>query len=169
MSDRWQVVTAPVGRTRRVPYGPCGDTLPARFRGTVNYAARPVRVRLTAAFDGAERVRVESVSVERTDGNSVTPQDMARLQLAQVVGTCCFDATKHGPGVVAAGGRKRSGPPSDDELRVLARMYWFEYVSWGSPRRAVMSRFELPRSTANYWIRRAGELYGLPGPHSEET
>jgi len=165
-------VTKPVGRARRVPFGPFGDWLPSRFTGTIwDYAERPLRVTISASFDGTGRVKVDSVAVERTDGESVTPEDMARLQLAAVVSSIVWDATVHGPGVIAGWGRDpaRAGmPPSDDELRRLARMYWQEYVSWGNPRRQVMSWFDVPRSTANRWIRKARDLYGLPGPHADE-
>jgi hypothetical protein len=32
-----------------------------------------------------------------------------------------------------------------------------------------MLGFIAPRSTANQWIRKARDLYGLPGPHANST
>ena len=155
------------GPVPAVPYGPGGDHLPAQFRAVVEYAGRPLRVTIDATFDGVRKVQAHVVAVDRTDGESVTPQDMAATQLGAVMGSVVWAATQHGQGVVQVG-RDTDGPLTDDELLTLARMYWFEYVSWGKPRQVVMDRFGLPRSTANYWIRRARERYGLPGQHAED-
>lgn len=151
-----------------MPYGPAGDVVPARFLAVVDYSEHPLRLAIRATFNGTDPVRADAVTVERTDGESVAPADMARLQLGAVMGTVVWKATNSGRGTAMQGGRKHDGPPTDDELRTLARMYWFEHVSWGKPRQAVMSRFELPRSTANHWIRKAHERYGLPGPHASD-
>jgi hypothetical protein len=171
MADRWHAVTKSAGRAKLVTYGPFGDRLPARFTAQVDHPAHPMRMRLSMSFDGTERVKVESVTVERTDGQSMTPEDMTRLQLARVVNNAVLnEAVKH-PGSGGAWwgvGRDRpAGPPTDDELRLLARMYWHEFVSWGKPRQAVMAAFDLPRSTANHWIRKARERHELPGPHAD--
>jgi hypothetical protein len=153
-----------------VSFGPSDDRLPARFAAVADYTARPLRVVLDMSFDGTDRVKVDAVMVKRTDGQSVTPEDMTALQLAQVVRSVVEEATERGPGVFRRGeifGPERTDGPSDEELRLLARMYWYEYVSWGTPRQAVMSGFNVPRSTANRWIRKARDRYGLPGPHAE--
>lgn len=153
-----------------VPFGPADDLLPARFTGVVERTDPPVKVSVTASFDGSDRVKVESVSVERTDGESITPADMARLKPAAVIHFIVFEAMQPGwvPVYEAVGGLKGTQRPKDDALRSVARLYWVEYVSWGEPRQAVMNAADLPRSTANRWIRKARDLYGLPGPHSGE-
>jgi len=164
------VLVKRVGRARLVPFGPSGDRLPARFAAAADYTERPLRVLLDMSFDGTDRVKVDAVMVKRTDGQSVTPEDMTALQLAQVVRSVVEEATERGSGVfrrMEIIGPERTDSPSDEELRLLARMYWYEYVSWGAPRQAVMRGFHVPRSTANRWIRKARELYELPGPHAE--
>jgi hypothetical protein len=150
-----------------VPYGPGRDKLPALFSADVEYIERPLRVTIEATFDGMHRVHARVVAVERTDGTSVTPQDMAATELGAVMGSVVWAAVEHGPGRVAQG-RSEDGPLNDQDLFTLARMYWFEFISWGKPRQAVMAAFALPRSTANYWIRKAREKYGLPGLHAED-
>lgn len=140
--------------------------LPERFAAEVIYAGRPLRVRIDCRFDGTTRVRAQVVAVDRTDGESVTPEDMAATNLGAVMGSVVWDATRKGKGTVVQGGRSRTGPPTDEELLTLARMYWFEFVSWGKPRQKIMDAFELPRSTANYWIRKARDRYALPGFHA---
>lgn len=156
--------------TPLIPYGPAGDQLPARFSAVVDPADRPLRVSVEATFDGIHRVHAERVCIERTDGASVEPETLSAVRLATVMSTVVFAATQHAAGTVARGGRTRSGPPTDEELKELARMYWSEWVSWGQPRQAIMSSFgDLPRSTANRWIRLARDRYGLPGIwHAED-
>lgn len=170
MADRWEVVVKPVGRARRVPFGPAGDTLPARFTAHGKHEERLLRVTFRASFDGKSRVKVSSVLVERTDGGSVTPEDLTATQLAHVVWLAVDKAVDKAPGAVRQFriiGRETGGP-SDEQLRLLARMYWLAHVSWGTPRQDVMDAFGLPRSTANHWIRKARERYVLPGPHADE-
>lgn len=153
-----------------MPFGPAGDKLPARFTAQVDYTERPLRVTLRASFDGKARVKVSSVLVERSDGGSVTPEDLTATQLAHVVWLAVDKAVDKAPGVVRRFqivGRETGGP-SDEQLRLLARLYWLAYVSWGTPRQDVMDWFGLPRSTANHWIRKARERHELPGPHADE-
>ncbi|MEV0431249.1 hypothetical protein [Micromonospora sp. NPDC050495] len=151
-----------------IPYGPAGDRLPERFVALVEYETQPLRARIAASFNGAERVRADVVSVERTDGASVSPEDLTTLQLGAVMSSVVWQATRRGKGVAEQWGRSRTGPLDDAEVLTLARMYWFEYVSWGKPRLAIMAAFKLPRSTANRWIRKAREVHGLPGAHADE-
>lgn len=153
-----------------VPFGPADDRLPARFVGVVEREDPPVKVSVTASFNGSDRVKVESVSVERTDGESVTPADMARLKPAAVIRSIVYEAMQPGWARVWFDVNELKGTqrPKDDALRAVARLYWLEYVAWASPRQAIMHAADLPRSTANRWIRKARDLYGLPGPHSGE-
>lgn len=155
-------------RVRDVAYGPAGDTLPARFTAEVDYVERPLRVHIKASFDGVSRVRADEVSVTRVNGESVTPEDMASLQLGAVMAAVVWHATTQSQvaSVVSINRREPDGA-DDEELLTVARAYWFEYVSWGSPRRRIMEMFDIPRTTANRWIRRARELYPLPGAHAE--
>lgn len=160
-------ITRPV-RARNVPYGPAGDTLPARFTAEVDYTERPLHVQIKASFDGVSRVRADQVCVTRVSGESVTAEDMASLQLAAVMAQVVWQATTRSQvGSVVSINPLPPERASEEELMTVARAYWFEYVSWGSPRRRIMEMFDIPRSTANRWIRRARELYPLPGAHAE--
>jgi hypothetical protein len=174
VTQRWKVVVErPAGvdgTVPLVPFGPFGDRLPARFDVLAEAVDRPLRMRVEATFDGTDRVCARSVRLERIDGRSICPEDMVGTQLATVMHNAVWtEAMKYvrGGGVYQAG-RSQTGPPTEKELRTLARMYWFVYVGWGKPRQYVMSAFELPRSTANAWIRKARDKYGLPGLHAED-
>lgn len=172
MADRWRPVKTRVPRgTRLVSFGPFGDRLPARFEYVAESVEHPLQVMVSASFDGTDRVRVDRVCIERTDETSVTPEDMTRVQLAQVVhgvahSTAMDLAVQFGARV--EWGREHDGPLDDDEIRRLARQYWLEYVTWGKPRQHIMSAFELARTTATRAIHKARDRYGLPGPHDEQ-
>jgi hypothetical protein len=169
MDERWKVgVRRPAG-VEWVTFGPSGDQLPAEFQVLAEATDRPLRLLVAATFDGVHRVCARSVLIERTDGESVAPEDLIGTQLATVMVNAIRNrAIRYGGkgGILMKGGRLADGPPSDDELCLLARMYWLEHVAWGKPRQAAMSAFELPRSTANAWIRKARDRYGLPGAHA---
>jgi hypothetical protein len=177
MSDRWEVLIRPAddydGPAPFVPFGPGGEALPERFTAFVADYREPLTVELAAAFDGLGPVTLDVVAVHRNDGLSVTPANVARLQIARAVHTAALHAMTFGPGLRYVAGRYRAkrvagGPPAGDDLLLLARIYWAEYVSWGQPRQAVMAAFGVPRTTANRWIKRAAAEYRLPGPHSGE-
>jgi hypothetical protein len=106
---------------------------------------------LAVTFDGVHRVHVDRLYVERIDGASLSPVDLASLRPASVMSE-----------VVRAAIQQNADSPSD-ELLATARTYWAHWISWGKPRQAVMEAFGLPRSTANYRIRKARERYELPG------
>ncbi|MPZ60098.1 MAG: hypothetical protein GEU93_02145 [Propionibacteriales bacterium] len=168
MSDFWiPLETSPVGRRRFVPFGPFDfHRLPARFTHRAEHSQHPLRVTVAMSFDdSADRVRVDSVTLERTDGQSVAPSDMTRLQLAQVVHDAAVKVAE--PYGWAFDRRHPGGPLDDDEVRGLAQIYWYEYVTWGKPREQIMAAFELTRPSASRWIRKARDRYGLPGPHQE--
>lgn len=144
---------------RAVPFGPAKDQLPSRFGAVYTYADLPLRVSLDVTFDGVQRARIERWSVDRLDAESLTPEDLASMRPASVMSQ-----------VVLAAMRPNDGPLPDDELFKVARVYWAHWVSWGKPRQALIEAFGLPRSTANYWIRKARDRHGLPGAwHAEEN
>lgn len=140
-----------------VVFGPAGDALPARFTGVAT-SDHGIVIEVAMTFDGVRRPQVEVVTVRPRPGDGgITPADLARTQLAAAARSVIVEALR--PGAIAG----------DDPLFVLARLYWREFVSWGSPRAAVMTLFGVPRSTANHLIRSARERFPLPGPHARDT
>ncbi|GLZ10268.1 hypothetical protein Acsp04_05030 [Actinomadura sp. NBRC 104425] len=142
-----------------ISFGPLGDKLPSAFTATVDYAERPVTMTVHVTFDG-RRARVDKLIIESKNGREVTPRDVAGLQLGEVV----RDATRARitPGAGLAVDRRPDRRPTPDELQLVAGVYWAHYVMWGDPRRAVMAIWDIPRATANRWLRRCRELYDMP-------
>lgn len=141
----------------RITFGPSKMSLPRTFEGTVNYGDQPFEVEISATFDG-NRVRAQVIGIKREDG--VTPRDLATIELGRVIESVTAGAVRPDDG--AHVGRRPGRRPTDEELRLVADVYWYHHVTGGNPRQAVMTLWDLPRSTANGWLRRARDLYDFP-------
>ncbi len=142
-----------------MPFGPLGDALPAAFTSTVDYADPPLRMKLRCRFDG-QRVALESVQVERKNGESLTPRDLVALELGSVVQNAA--ATVADPMRGAQVEPRSDHRPTEDELALVAGVYWFSHATWGNPRQRVMDTWGLSRTTANRWLRQARMLGLMP-------
>ncbi|GAA1229577.1 hypothetical protein GCM10009676_10220 [Prauserella halophila] len=159
MANGWTVQVSADDGVDYVPFGPLGDAIPATFTATIQYDGAPVVMAVRAGF-GGDKIVVESATVARTDGTSVTPRDMSALELGAVVQDVGGAAVQPGHG--AHLGHRPDKRPDDDELELVAACYWFHYVTWGRPRQAVMGIWDLPRATANRWITKARERFDMP-------
>ncbi|MFR9803152.1 hypothetical protein ACL02T_12715 [Pseudonocardia sp. RS010] len=149
-----------------MPVVPWGETtLPTAFRVTFRQAEQPFEVALDCAFEGdrIEVRRFEMVGTPRP--RPITPRDLAGVDLGRIVHRAGAKAAT--PQIVMERRPGRRATP--DELRRVAEAYATQYAIWGSPRQWVMEAWELPRSTANRWIRRARELHPeMPGDETAE-
>ncbi|WP_141281319.1 hypothetical protein [Pseudonocardia hydrocarbonoxydans] len=159
--ERWELVGIVRGAAADVPVAPWAETrLPAAFRVTFRQAGQPFEVAIDCAFSGG-RIEVHKFEMVGTPApRPITPRDLAGVDLGHVVhraGTKVAEPQvemEHRPG-------RRATP---DELRLVAEAYATQHAIWGNPRQWVMTAWDLPRSTANRWIRRARELYPeMPG------
>ncbi|MDB5288743.1 MAG: hypothetical protein JWR05_3692 [Mucilaginibacter sp.] len=159
----------------RVPIGDHGWTLPAWYRWTLDHSSEPFLLRLHCAFNGG-RVDVKEVAVRSRNGRSITARDLSAVELARAV--YLLTESQLTPEHARPTDRRPGRRVDDEELRLLASVYAFEFAAWGNPRQAVMGLWELPRATANRWIRKARELYSnvmpgdggdVDGQHREET
>lgn len=142
----------------RVPVGPEGDTLPRWFNATYRNTNDPgLTLQLRCRFPG-ERVVVDEVTVTGRDGRTISPRDMATVELGRAVllATAMFAEPTLGAAHLDERPDRR---PTKEELCHVAAVYAFRYAAWGNPREAVMTIWQIPRSTANRWIRKARELF----------
>lgn len=142
--------------TERRILWPGHETLPEQFEVTGTRDARGLEVRLTGCFDGG-RIEVTQVALRSA---SLSPRDLAAIQLAGLIHQAAMQMLEFGP--LGPLGDRRGEKLSDDELRRVATLYVRQCATWGYPRQAVMETWNLPRATANYWIRRARQIYSLP-------
>lgn len=147
-------------------------TLPRVFGGTVDDPELPYLVHLSLAFDG-RRVRCEEITCrQRSAGASITSDGMTKIRVAELVHLVADKATAELGTLMTPDGKQaidisrdfeappppagRAGP-GPEHLRAVGVIYTTAYACGGSPRRAVMERLNLSRTTANRWIRMARE------------
>ncbi len=150
---------------------PYAVALPSCFRGTVDDPDLPYVVDLHIAFDG-DRVTCESLTCRRrAHGAAITSEGMTRVRAAELVHVAASAAVTEQSSFSAPGRptvmvstefdvppppEGRAGP-TDEHLRALGVIYTVAYACGGSPRRAVMERLALTRTTANRWVKLARE------------
>lgn len=140
-------------------FGPAKMGLPASFSGSVEYDDQPLLLKIDATFDG-QRVGAKVISVERADGASVTPRDLTTIELGHVIDELTTAAVS--PDTGAHVGRRPGRKPTPEELELVTNVYWYHHVTGGNPRQAVMAIWDLPRSTANGWLRSARQMFDFP-------
>lgn len=163
----------------RVNLSPYAVALPRTFGGTVDRSDLPYLVHLELDFDG-NRVQCRNLTCRRrADGAPITSEGMTKVRVAELVYLVADEAkaevstffppdgasgavvVTHDVDIPAAPpGRAGPGP---EHLRALGIIYTTAYACGGSPRRAVMERLSLTRTTANRWIRLARESGYLRG------
>lgn len=164
VADRWTISNTRSGEgAERLPIGPGPDRLPSAFTAKLDHSAEPFVLDLSCKYRGlGSRIEVDQVTVTAREGRTITPRDLSAVQLARAVALVATQVVK--PGAVVHMDRRLGRRPTADELRLVAEVYSWHYVSWGAPARAVMDLWEIPRSTANRWLRSAREMYpAMPG------
>lgn len=147
-------------------------TLPAEYERDVVYVDRNIKAAVTCTFREAdERVKLVGLNVETTDRQqTLTPNDVIGLEVGDLVTQVSSAALRLATNRPIVPGppdpdRRKAGPTADN-LELVARIYWSQYAIWGKPRAAIIDYFDISRTTANVWIRRARDEFGLPGAHS---
>jgi hypothetical protein len=57
----------------------------------------------------------------------------------------------------------------EHEDEYLVQLYWFEYLSWGSPRTALMEATGWSRPNTNWHLRKLSKRFAMPGPHAQKA
>lgn len=152
-------------RAKPIVFGPMEDRIPSEFRASVQWTELPGLTAELAINIANDRIRIGVLEMRSESAPGIVSSDLAKLELRAVARHAAEAAVNPGHGAFV--GRRPAMRPTPEELRLLAQVYWFQYMTWGDPRRAIMAHWEIPRATASRWIRSARELYPLPGPHGE--
>jgi hypothetical protein len=163
VAERWTISEIKTGG-ERLPIGPGRERLPSTFAAQLNHSAEPLVLNLSCRYRGiGHRVEVEQVTVTAREDRTIAPRDLSSVELARAVSLVAAAVVKPAKNIVRMD-RRPGRRPTPDELRLVAEVYSWHYVSWGAPARAVMAIWEIPRSTANRWLRTAREMFPtMPG------
>lgn len=142
--------------------------VPGEFRRLVTSDAMDWQVELTIRFDG-RKLRIIDLRIHARN-DPITPRDLLGLSLPKLVRACAETAipnsdfwTRDLPRLPNIEHRLR------DDLYLLAKLYWFEYITWGSPRVEIQKLLNSQKTTANYYIRLASKLHTLPEARLNEN
>jgi hypothetical protein len=138
--------------------------IPGRFARTVLYQDLPLKLELNFVFDG-DKVQIRRLEAEATSEH-VTSRDLTQLALPSITRDAALSAVRNADYWIEV--QKNVQSDSGLDLMFLAQLYWFEHVTWGSPRLAIQNFLGCKRTTANYYIRMIGSKFALPGVHKEK-
>ncbi|RCS67675.1 hypothetical protein CIK68_14255 [Brachybacterium alimentarium] len=137
-----------------------GLVLPDRLRGVESTPYEGQRVKLALELR-AYRYRVVSLTLDVEGEREITGSTLRKLPVGHLVnGIAWTYARTPGPNgeerfsPIPQWDRPEDGPDSDTLLRV-AHLFALEYASGGTPVRRIEADLDVPRSTAENWVRRA--------------
>lgn len=155
---------------QRLRLSPFALTLPSLFTATFDKSDLPYVIALTLEFDGGRVACKELVCRRRENGAAVTSGGISKVRVAELVHASASRALREESSFVAPGKRRAHtvatafelpsepagrGGPTHGHLRAVGVIYTVAHASGGSPRRAVMDQLQIPRTTANRWIKLA--------------
>lgn len=156
-----------------VSFGPvdeetgCQLSIPSHFERLAGFVGSDITVKLHLEFRG-DKIELKSLEVRREEG-SLSSRDLTQLALPKVIrqiaASVIPEAERWDPSL-KGGGTVTESDPSRNNLVALAQLYWYEHVTWGSPRGRLMELWGISRPWANTLIKKAGLQYPLPGAHA---
>ena len=132
-----------------------------QFTRSVSYKDMGISLEIDFLFDG-DKVQIGRLVADGGVGY-VASRDLTQLSLPAVTREAAISAIPNAKFWLDDYKKIQFDKASD--LTLLAQLYWFEHVTWGSPRVAIQEFLGCKRTTANYYIRLVGALTPLPGQH----
>lgn len=173
MDVKITVSEADVRDGQLIPFGPVDPETKRQlhiletFTRAVTYEDMPFRLVLGCVFDG-EKIQVQKLTIEGM-GAFVTSRDLTQLALPSVirqVGMSVIPESEFWTQDWQDANSVKEGLKANSYF--LAQMYWMEHATWGSPRVTIQNYLQCQRTTANYYIRLAANIVGLPGLHGKK-
>ena len=141
-----------------MPHGQSQLQVPTHLTRRVFYGEGDPVVEVSIAFSG-ERLEVVALKATATTG-SITSLFLTQLALPKAIRQIAIDVVPNGSLWTLD---EREGGMGLESSDFLAQLYWFEHLSWGSPRGAIMKYMGWSRTTANWHIRKVEKVFPLPG------
>ena len=139
------------------------QSIPTFFSRRVLYPELEVAAIVECIFTG-DKLEIQRISVEN-NGKFVSTKVLTQLALPAVIRALAIE--------VVPNARLWAELKPNQEFKLesptfLAQVYWFEHISWGSPRGSIMTYMSWSRTNANFHISKIARDFPLPGPHSQE-
>ena len=140
--------------------------IPRTFSRIVENSALGFELQLWCEFSG-DRIEVKKLTIDAGDGE-ISSRKLLQLGLPAIVRHIAFEVVP-GAAFWTFEGQERNPDwhAANTDHEFLAQMYWFEHISWGSPRQEIMRYFGMKRTAANSLIRKIARYIKLPGSHDK--
>ena len=135
--------------------------VPVTFTRLIVESGSEREVTIELSFKG-DKLEVTKLCIQDR-GGSISSRDLLTLSLPRLIRLAALDAIPESEFWEKA---VPNTPRISDTLKenplFLSKLYWFEHLTWGSPRVAIQELLGCKRTTANYYIRLASTAYQLP-------
>lgn len=131
--------------------------VPSALEREVLYGQDEPRLILRLVFSG-ERFEISQLTVHG-ETHFVTTQFLTQLALPKLIRRIGTETIPNTSTWIPTEGEDEMGIESYD---YLAQLYWFEHVTWGSPRAAIMKYTGWSRANSNWHIRKIRKEFSLP-------
>jgi hypothetical protein len=139
------------------------QSIPSSLTRRVVYPGLEVSALVECVFTG-DKLEIQRISVENS-GKFVSTKVLTQLALPAVIRAIAVEVV---PNAKLWSELKSSEDFRLEGLTFLAQVYWFEHISWGSPRGSIMKYMSWSRTNANFHISKIARNYPLPGAHSQD-
>lgn len=163
----FKLQSANVTDGERVNFGPFDhetgsqQSIPVSLTRQVVYPDLEVSALVECVFTG-DKLEIQSITVSK-DGKFVSTKVLTQLALPAVIRAIAIEVIPNSHLWAQLNG-EQIGKPEGPAF--LAQVYWFEHVSWGSPRGSIMNYMNWSRTNANFHISKIARQFGLPGSHA---
>jgi hypothetical protein len=153
---------------KRVNFGPFDhetgtqQSIPSKLTRRVTYPELEIAAVVECIFTG-DKLEVQSIKIE-SDGKFVSTKVLTQLALPAVIRQIAIQEV---PDSQLWAQLDKDNPHKLIGPTFLAQVYWFEHISWGSPRGSIMNYMSWSRTNANFHISKIARNFGLPGSHSK--
>lgn len=169
MSLPFKIEAAGVADGKPIDFGPFDhetgtqQSIPATLTRRVHYPELEVTALVECIFTG-DKLEIQSLTVQNK-GKFVSTKVLTQLALPAVIRAIAIEVVPNAKlwaYLDASQILKHEGPT------FLAQIYWFEHISWGSPRGSIMTYMNWSRTNANFHISKIARNFPLPGAHALE-
>jgi hypothetical protein len=137
------------------------QSIPSRLTRRVVYPELEVAAVVECIFTG-DKLEIQSLDVQ-SNGKFVSTKVLTQLALPSVIRAIALEVVPNAKLWAELKADKQVKPV--DPI-FLAQVYWFEHISWGSPRGSIMTYMNWSRTNANFHISKIARNFPLPGAHA---
>lgn len=151
----------------RDPFGDFALTVPSHFSRLIMDLETRREVAIELSFKG-DKLEISKLCIEDR-GKSISSRDLLTLSLPRLIRIAALDAIPNSRyWQFGLGETPNIGERLRENPILLAKLYWFEHMTWGSPRVVIQDLLGCKRTTANYYIRLASNAHELPASRHKD-